>query len=239
MNRTLWISLVTLQSTHHNHDKDFNNTSRWRNSQNTISKNISLPEHFSLFCASRKPIQYQCSYFQCRRIILFCLVEDFFWLHLLTAHDCHNNEDLTFTCQNKSSTICPSTNQALVFSWILNTSTALEPCGVCSGVCSTGIRCNQTMQRTGSYFRERQSCMVRCRMKCAHVLENTNFNEVLVHSFFVDLLIDMLGVLASYSITVKELKLLFTLLKGVENKWVCSSHVACFAWSQTAVLCCE
>lgn len=35
-----------------------------------------------------------------------------------------------------------------------------------------------------------------------------------------DLLIDMLGVVASYSITVKELRLLFTLLKGQEKKWV-------------------
>ena len=34
-----------------------------------------------------------------------------------------------------------------------------------------------------------------------------------------DLLIDMLGVVASYSITVKELRLLFTLLKGGERKW--------------------
>ncbi len=39
-------------------------------------------------------------------------------------------------------------------------------------------------------------------------------------SDLADLLIDMLSVLASYSITVKELKLLFTLLKGVDNKWV-------------------
>ena len=35
-----------------------------------------------------------------------------------------------------------------------------------------------------------------------------------------DLLIDMLGVLASYSITVKELKLLFGTMKAVNRKWV-------------------
>lgn len=35
-----------------------------------------------------------------------------------------------------------------------------------------------------------------------------------------DLLIDMLGVLASYSITVKELRLLFSLLRAQDNKWV-------------------
>ena len=37
---------------------------------------------------------------------------------------------------------------------------------------------------------------------------------------FVDLLIEMLGVLASYSITVKELKLLFGAMKAVNGKWV-------------------
>lgn len=35
-----------------------------------------------------------------------------------------------------------------------------------------------------------------------------------------DLLIDMLGVLASYSITVKELKMLFGAMKAVNGKWV-------------------
>nr|CAD7455504.1 unnamed protein product [Timema tahoe] len=38
-------------------------------------------------------------------------------------------------------------------------------------------------------------------------------------SFTTDLLIDMLGVLASYSITVKELKLLFGAMKAVNGKW--------------------
>lgn len=37
---------------------------------------------------------------------------------------------------------------------------------------------------------------------------------------FSDLLIEMLGVLASYSITVKELKLLFGAMKAVNGKWV-------------------
>lgn len=37
---------------------------------------------------------------------------------------------------------------------------------------------------------------------------------------FTDLLIDMLGVLASYSITVKELKLLFGAMKANNGKWV-------------------
>lgn len=32
----------------------------------------------------------------------------------------------------------------------------------------------------------------------------------------------MLGVLANYSITVKELKLLFHAMKAVNNKWVSS-----------------
>lgn len=37
---------------------------------------------------------------------------------------------------------------------------------------------------------------------------------------FPDLLIEMLGVLASYSITVKELKLLFGAMKAINGKWV-------------------
>ena len=35
-----------------------------------------------------------------------------------------------------------------------------------------------------------------------------------------ELLIDMLGVVASYSITVRELRLLFSLLRGEDCKWV-------------------
>jgi len=38
--------------------------------------------------------------------------------------------------------------------------------------------------------------------------------------FFSDLLIDMLGVLASFSITVKELKLLLGSMKAINGKWV-------------------
>lgn len=40
-----------------------------------------------------------------------------------------------------------------------------------------------------------------------------------------DLLIEMLGVLASYSITVKELKLLFGAMKANNGKWVSSLKV--------------
>lgn len=40
---------------------------------------------------------------------------------------------------------------------------------------------------------------------------------------FKDLLVDMLGVLASYSITVKELKLLFSMLRGEGGLWVSDS----------------
>lgn len=39
-----------------------------------------------------------------------------------------------------------------------------------------------------------------------------------------DLLVDMLGVLASYSITVKELKLFFSKLQGEKGQWVSWSH---------------
>lgn len=41
---------------------------------------------------------------------------------------------------------------------------------------------------------------------------------------FKDLLVDMLGVLASYSITVKELKLLFSMLRGEGGLWVSASR---------------
>jgi hypothetical protein len=43
------------------------------------------------------------------------------------------------------------------------------------------------------------------------------------HLFSTDLLIEMLGVLASYSITVKELKLLFGAMKANNGKWVSTS----------------
>lgn len=48
-----------------------------------------------------------------------------------------------------------------------------------------------------------------------HVLHRLTQAETVV----ADLLIDMLGVLASYSITVKELKLLFGTMKAVNGKW--------------------
>lgn len=44
-----------------------------------------------------------------------------------------------------------------------------------------------------------------------------------------DLLVDMLGVLASYSITVKELKLFFSKLQGDKGQWV--SVRAVLQWS--------
>lgn len=40
-----------------------------------------------------------------------------------------------------------------------------------------------------------------------------------------DLLVDMLGVLANYSITVKELKMLFSMLRGEGGRWVRDSRV--------------
>ncbi|CDQ92563.1 unnamed protein product [Oncorhynchus mykiss] len=39
-------------------------------------------------------------------------------------------------------------------------------------------------------------------------------------SMIADLMVDMLGVLASYSITVKELKLFFSKLQGEKGQWV-------------------
>jgi len=46
-------------------------------------------------------------------------------------------------------------------------------------------------------------------------------------SCVVDLLIDLLGVLASYSITVNELRTLFSLLRVSGNKWVRSIVTHC------------
>ena len=45
-------------------------------------------------------------------------------------------------------------------------------------------------------------------------------DRVLTFFSYADLLIDMLGVLASYSITVSELKLLFGAMKANNGKWV-------------------
>lgn len=38
--------------------------------------------------------------------------------------------------------------------------------------------------------------------------------------FVTDKLVELLGILSSYSITVKELKTLLATLKGVNGKWV-------------------
>lgn len=36
----------------------------------------------------------------------------------------------------------------------------------------------------------------------------------------VDLLVELMGILASYNITVKELKMLFSAMKAINGKWV-------------------
>lgn len=51
------------------------------------------------------------------------------------------------------------------------------------------------------------------------MLNLINFS-IFMFILFADLLIEMLGVLASYSITVKELKLLFGAMKANNGKWV-------------------
>jgi len=52
---------------------------------------------------------------------------------------------------------------------------------------------------------------------------NANCGKYLYIWCVVDLLIDLLGVLASYSITVNELRTLFSLLRVSGNKWVRSN----------------
>lgn len=55
--------------------------------------------------------------------------------------------------------------------------------------------------------------------------DNTNIVCVCVCDPPADLLVDMLGVLASYSITVKELKLFFSKVQGQKGQWVSKSHI--------------
>lgn len=50
--------------------------------------------------------------------------------------------------------------------------------------------------------------------------DNAESRYYLPFCLSLDLLVDMLGVLASYSITVKELKLLFSMLRGDGGVWV-------------------
>lgn len=70
---------------------------------------------------------------------------------------------------------------------------------------------------------------------CVCVLPMFRFVFIaVVCSLVSDLLIEMLGVLASYSITVKELKLLFGAMKAVNGKWVnclvlCNSKINPFS----------
>lgn len=53
-----------------------------------------------------------------------------------------------------------------------------------------------------------------------------------------DLLVDMLGVLASYSITVKELKFLFSMLQGEGGLWVSDDLIQCVApWRAFTPIC--
>ena len=57
----------------------------------------------------------------------------------------------------------------------------------------------------------------------------------------VDLLVELMGILASYSITVKELKALFSAMKAVDEKWVSpllhkEARLAKIMWSYILVL---
>ncbi len=47
-------------------------------------------------------------------------------------------------------------------------------------------------------------------------------------SVCADLIVDMLTVLASYSVTVEELKAIFNMLKANEKVWVCSDFCLIF-----------
>lgn len=49
--------------------------------------------------------------------------------------------------------------------------------------------------------------------------------SVWISLYFTDLLVDMLCTLASYSITVRELKMLFSILQAAEGQWVSLSAI--------------
>jgi hypothetical protein len=65
--------------------------------------------------------------------------------------------------------------------------------------------------------RNLQACTDAALME--HLLQRLPDAQPLV----VDLIVDLMGILASYSITVKELKLLFSAMKAVGGKWVSAS----------------
>ena len=54
-----------------------------------------------------------------------------------------------------------------------------------------------------------------------HLLEHLLRRLPSAPPLVVDLLVELMGILASYSITVKELKMLFSAMKAVGGKWVC------------------
>ncbi len=64
--------------------------------------------------------------------------------------------------------------------------------------------------------RNLQACTEACLLE--HLLSRLSRAPPLV----VDLLVELMGILASYSITVKELKMLFAAMKASKGKWVSS-----------------
>ncbi len=54
----------------------------------------------------------------------------------------------------------------------------------------------------------------------AGLMERLLFRLPSAPPLVVDLLVELMGILASYSITVKELKMLFATMKAVKGKWV-------------------
>ena len=66
----------------------------------------------------------------------------------------------------------------------------------------------------------------------AHLLARLPRARALV----VDLLVELMGILASYSITVKELKMLFAKMKAVNGKWVSFDFLAYFTFRERTLL---
>lgn len=102
------------------------------------------------------------------------------------------------------------------------------------GYNSVCFHCALCAQQTLSHIQVYQIHVVQCRLLWSYKM-NWNSGDIywwsppffllaVVICLLTDLLVDMLGVLASYSITVKELKLLFSMLRGEGGLWVSHSR---------------
>ena len=84
-------------------------------------------------------------------------------------------------------------------------------------------KCSESLQaETWSVFTAILRKSVRNLQACAEVSLMEHLLKRLPEAppLVVDLLVELMGILASYNITVKELKMLFSAMKAVSGKWV-------------------